>query len=227
MKERLDARLRYISDFAADVAHEFKSPLTAIGGAAELLAEGAADDPEARRRFLDNIRLDVERLDRLVSRLLELSRIEASTAPWSLVDLRALATRIVERGSTPDQEVRLRYELDTDHVEARETDLESAVMNLVENALRFSPPDEPVTIEIAAAGRSSFRLVVRDRRPGISAVNLDKVFDRFFTTDAKKNGTGLGLAIVKSVAESHGGRVAVTSEIGQGAAFTLTLPIKH
>ncbi|KYF94116.1 histidine kinase, partial [Sorangium cellulosum] len=138
MNERLGARLRYISDFAADVAHEFKSPLTSIRGAAELLDEGAADDLEARRRFLRNIELDVARLDRLVSRLLELSRIEASSEAMTVLDLEALAARVVERCASPEKPVVLRYEMSKRLLRARQTDLETALLNLVDNAVRFS-----------------------------------------------------------------------------------------
>src|SRR5450432_2287351 len=109
MTRKLEARHRYISAFAADVAHEFKSPLTSIRGAAELLSEGAADEPEARKRFLENIGLDAARLDRLVSRLLELSRIDASEEPPVLVDLEALVRRTVDRVQSPEGSVVLDY----------------------------------------------------------------------------------------------------------------------
>lgn len=228
MKERLDARLRYISDFAADVAHEFKSPLTSIRGAAELLEEGAADDLDARRRFLRNIELDVARLDRLVSRLLELSRIEASSEAMALIDLEALALRVAERMSGPDQPVELRYGLPMRFLRARETDLETALMNLVDNAVKFSPPSEPVSVAVEEApGGRWVRISVRDRGPGIPPQHLPKIFDRFFTTDESRDGTGLGLSIVQSVAEAHGGRVTVDSKPAEGATFVIELPIRQ
>ena len=226
MKERLDARMRYISDFAADVAHEFKSPLTSIRGAAELLGEGAADEPEARARFLRNIELDVARLDRLVSRLLELSRIEASRQALTAVDLPALLARTTERASAPDQPVELRYRARVREIRAREMDLETALLNLLDNAVRFSPPGEPVVVEVDG-GADVLQIAVVDRGPGISAANLPKVFDRFFTTDADKDGTGLGLAIARTVIVAHGGSIHVKSEPGQGATFTVTLPVRR
>jgi two-component system sensor histidine kinase ChvG len=226
MKQRLDARLRYIEGFAADVAHEFKSPLTSIRGAAELLEEGAADDPEARRRFLRNIELDVARLDRLVSRLLELSRIEASSEAMTLIDLEALLARVVERAGSPEKPVELRYRASAHFLRARETDLETALLNLVENAVMFSPPGEPVEIEVTGAV-PAVAIAIVDRGPGISPANLPKIFDRFFTTDAEKNGTGLGLSIVRSVITAHAGTVEVKSAPGEGATFTVTLPIRR
>jgi two-component system sensor histidine kinase ChvG len=225
MKERLDARMRYISDFAADVAHEFKSPLTSIRGAAELLGEGAADEPEARARFLQNIELDVARLDRLVSRLLELSRIEASSQALTPVDLPALLERTTDRASTPDQPVELRYRASVREIRAREMDLETAILNLLDNAVRFSPPSVPVVVEVDGSA-SVVQIAVIDRGPGISPANMPKIFDRFFTTDADKDGTGLGLAIVKTVVEAHGGSIQVKSEPGEGATFTVTLPVR-
>jgi len=226
MKERLDARLRYISDFAADVAHEFKSPLTSIRGAAELLDEGAADEPEARARFLRNIELDVARLDRLVSRLLELSRIEASSEAMMLVDLEALLLRVAERASGPAHEVKLDYQAGARILRAREADLETAFLNLLDNAVRFSPEGKAVTI--TARGDAPFvEVLVRDEGPGISPKNLPKVFDRFFTTDSDRNGTGLGLSIVKAVIEAHGGKVRVESEVGKGTTFAVKLALRR
>jgi two-component system sensor histidine kinase ChvG len=228
MKDQLDARLRYISDFAADVAHEFKSPLTSIRGAAELLDEGAADDPEARRRFLRNIELDVARLDRLVSRLLELSRIEASSEVMAVIDLEATLARVVDRSSAPEAPVRLRYERAGRLVRARGSDLETAVRNLVDNALRYSPPGEAVEIAVTGGPDERFlRVAVTDRGPGISEDNLPRIFERFFTTDKSREGTGLGLAIVQRVAQAHGGRVLVDSRPGEGATFTIELPARR
>jgi two-component system, OmpR family, sensor histidine kinase ChvG len=219
MTKRLDDRLRYISEFSADVAHEFKSPLTSIRGAAELLGEGAADDPAARERFLRNIQLDAERMDRLVSRLLELGRIEASKEPMEDVDLAEVVGRVVERTHSAEQPVVSRGE--ALRLRGRAADLERALLNLVENALRFSPPGEPVTIAVEATPRE-VAIVVSDRGPGIPEAHRARIFERFFTTDAERSGTGLGLAIVTTVAEAHGGRIELVE--GEGAVFRLVLP---
>jgi two-component system sensor histidine kinase ChvG len=224
MKERLDARLRYISEFAADVAHEFKSPLTSIRGAAELLGEGAAEDPEARVRFLRNIELDVARLDRLVSRLLELSRIEASNEVMTLLDLEALLARVADRAGATEPAVVLRYRAPLRFVRAREADLETAFRNLVDNAARFTPPGESVEIDVEGDA-ASLRIAVRDHGPGIPEKILPRIFDRFFTTDADRDGTGLGLSIVKAVVEAHGGSVAV--RCSEGTTFTVILPVRR
>jgi two-component system sensor histidine kinase ChvG len=226
MTKQLEARQSYISQFAADVAHEFKSPLTSIRGAAELLAEGAADDPDARRRFLSNIALDAERLDRLVARVRELSRIEAGAAPRSPVPLRELLERVVERAESPTQRVVLSYESDVEFVFARAGDLESAFINLIDNALRASPPTEDVRVVVRGSQRNEeVEVRVVDRGHGIAEEIGAKVFERFFSTDAEGDGTGLGLAIVKSVVEAHQGRVRFESEVGVGTVFEVRLPL--
>jgi len=225
MTQKLEARHRYISDFAADVAHAFKSPLTSIRGAAELLSEGAADDPEARRRFLENIELDARRLDRLVTRLLELSRIDASDAAPAAVSLEELVGRVVRRSQGPGGNVVVDYRSHVALIQARAVDLETALANLIDNALRYCPPDSEVTVRVESAGDRHVSIHVIDRGPGVLPAQLPHLFERFFTTDADGEGSGLGLAIVKSVAEAHGGSASVRSEPGRGSEFVLTLPI--
>jgi two-component system sensor histidine kinase ChvG len=215
--------MRYIRDFAADVAHELKSPLTSIRGAAELLGEGAADDPEARGRFLRNIELDAERLDRLVTRLLELSRIDSSQAPMEDFDLEAMVRRVVDRTHTPEQPVVVEWSANLRNWRGREADLERALLNLVENALRFSPDGEPVRIVVG--GARELALSVRDRGPGVPEAHRRKIFDRFFTTDAAENGTGLGLAIVSRIVADHHGYVRVQDNPPRGTRFVIELPV--
>lgn len=223
MTARLEERLGYARDLAADVAHEFKSPLTSIRGAAELLAEGAADDPVARARFLRNIGLDVERLDRLVSRLLELGRLEASTELPTPVDLAAAARAEATRATTPDVNVTVEVAAGETFVSARAADISAAMHNVIENAVRFSPPGGSVAVRVRPSD-TQVDVEVSDHGPGIAAANLEKIFDRFFTTDAERSGTGLGLAIVRAVMRAHAGEVSVQSTPGEGTTFTLRFP---
>jgi two-component system sensor histidine kinase ChvG len=225
MTRKLEARQVYISEFAADVAHEFKSPLTSIRGAAELLAEGAADDPSARQRFLQNIGLDAQRLDRLVSRLLELSRIDAADAAPTLVAVEPLVRRVVQRAEGPSSKITLDYRSSIAVIRGREIDLETALLNVLDNALRYSPADEAVEVRVTGrAAEPELVISIRDFGPGIPAENLPRIFDRFFTTDADREGTGLGLSIVKSVVDAHGGRIEVENQEPSGARVTLRLP---
>ncbi|MBC7173249.1 MAG: HAMP domain-containing protein, partial [Polyangiaceae bacterium] len=223
MTKRLDDRLVYARDFAADVAHELKSPLTSIRGAAELLDEGAADDPRARARFLGNIRLDVERLDRIVSRLLELGRIEAATHERVPVDLVALAEAVGSRTETPDVVVRVEA-TGIPALSLRASDADAALQNVIENAVRFSPAGSAVVVRIEAKEDEVVVHVV-DRGPGIGAADLPKIFDRFFTTDIDRNGTGLGLAIAKSAMQTHGGSIEASSRLGEGTIVRLRFPM--
>jgi two-component system, OmpR family, sensor histidine kinase ChvG len=225
MTRRLEERQRYISQFAADVAHEFKSPLTSIRGAAELLEEGADDEPEARRRFLDNIKLDAARLDRLVSRLLELSRIDASEQLPQVVDLRELVARAVARSEGPTAPISLSYQASVSTIVARASDLETALLNLLDNAQRVSPEGAPVSLTVSGPSPDGYVSIwVLDQGPGILPEHAPRIFERFFTTDAERDGTGLGLAIVKSVATAHRGSITFQSEPGRGTCFELRLP---
>ena len=228
MTRKLEARQRYISSFAADVAHEFKSPLTSIRGAAELLSDGAADDLAMRHRFLKNIELDAARLDRLVSRLLELSRIDASEALPVPVDLAALVRRAVDRSQGSDSVIDLDYGSSITSILARPADLETALLNLLDNALKFSAPGSRVLVRVAGRADEHFvSIEVIDRGPGIPEQHLAQIFERFFTTDAERTGTGLGLAIVKSVVETLGGTVTVRSSASDGTQFCLRLPARR
>lgn len=219
--QQLDARAQYISEFAANISHEFKTPLTSIRGAAELLSDGADDDPKVRQRFLSNIQKDVARLDRLVSRILELSRIEATLEERADFDLAEAINEV--SGQFADGEVTVQLPGAELPIHGNRPHLESALYALLENAVRFSPEGVAATIEAEAEGER-LRVRVRDQGPGISKANQAKVFDRFFTTETAQGGTGLGLAIVAVVVKAHGGAVTLQSEPGEGCTFTLEVP---
>ncbi|MCB9557598.1 MAG: HAMP domain-containing protein [Deltaproteobacteria bacterium] len=220
---QLDQRATYIAQFAANISHEFKTPLTAIRGAAELLVDGADDDPNARTRFLNNILADVERLDRLVSRLLELSRIETTLEHRELFDLAAAVDEVVAGFA-------MRHPIDTRGVlrplplHGHRAHLQAALQALVENAVAHSPTEQPIEISLTRS-QSQAVLSVRDHGLGVSEGNRGKIFERFFTTRSEAGGTGLGLSLVKTVVEAHGGRVELDSTPGKGATFTCQLPL--
>ena len=214
------AHLQYITEFSADVAHELKSPLTSIRGAAELLREGNLDAP-TRAHFLRNIELDAERLDQLVSRLLELSRIDASRTPFVVSELGEVVQQVIARTTTEEQPVRL--EGPSVPLAMRSEDMERALLNLVENALRHGPSGAPVIVRVEADG-AVVRLAVEDAGAGVPEAVRARLFERFFTTEEKDRGTGLGLAIVRSVAEAHGGRAYLDEAFTKGARFVMELP---
>lgn len=205
MTDELERRAHDARTLAADLSHEFKSPLTGIRGAAELLRDGASDDPLARDRFLAMILDDAARLDRVVSRLLELARVEDDRGVELPVDLAALARTCAHRSWSVPVEVQA-----SGHpvVSGRKTQLASAIDNLVANATQFAAPDTTVRIAIDRRA-AAIRLTVANHGPALSAAARARVWDRFYSTRVAAGGSGLGLAIVRSVALGHGGRVGV------------------
>jgi two-component system sensor histidine kinase ChvG len=223
MAQRLDARAHEMAELAANLSHEFKSPLTSIRGAAELLGEGAADDPEARRLFLANILADAGRLDRLVTRLLELSRAEADTTPIEDVALRDLLVSAIATSRGPAG-IDLDYGSGVETVRGRRALLASMVSNLVDNAQRHAAPGSRVTVRTRDDASGAVEIAVHNAGEPISEANLARVWDRFFTTCGDEGGTGLGLPIVESIAKAHGGTVRVESRREAGTTFAVRLP---
>lgn len=222
MTTQLQQRADYIADFAATASHELKTPLTGIRGAAELLRDAwdAMDDAQ-RQRFLDNIDAGAARMQRLVSRLLTLARIENRRAPLPEEDvpLRPLLEGLIE--AHPGVDIALAVDPATpESVRIAPDQLVSAVGNLVDNAARHGA-GAPVRVTVAPAG-PRVAIAVADQGPGISPGNRGRIFERFFTTARDDGGTGLGLAITRAIALSRGGDV--TFESGpEGTVFRLVI----
>jgi len=224
MARRLDARAAESAALAADISHEFKSPLTGLRGAAELLLEGAADDPAARRRFLTNMLSDTQRLDRLVTRLLELSRLEADNAPPIELDMADVVTEAIA-GAADRELVLWQPPGEGIVVRGRRGALVAAVRNLIDNASAHATPGKGVEVRIDTSTRDGIGVSVTNQGAVITAPTLEKMWDRFFTTRADRGGTGLGLPIVAAAAKAHGGSVTCTSSAEAGTTFTLALPM--
>jgi len=217
MKAGLSDRAEYVADFAANVSHELKSPITAIMGAAELLAEEAGEmPPEQRQRFIDNILGDAERMERLVTRLLQLARIQS--APESDEELRP-ESFLGQIAESYGEQVQLHAVSAPASVRIQADHLESAVRNLLDNAVRHGA-GEPVDLVVWATDDGKLAIEVRDRGPGIPDQVRERLFERFFTTERDRGGTGLGLAIVQAVAVTRGGDVEVDTG-PDGTTFTL------
>ena len=229
MAAELDRRARDQRALAADISHELKTPLTGIRGAAELLRDGAADDPAARARFLAMILDDAARLDRLVVRLLELSRLEADDAALEDTDVAALARAALARAA---ERTGLATRLDAPtaplRLAVRPAALEAALDNLLANAAQHATPATTITLALSLSGpgrRRRLRIAVHNHGPVISPAVQARVWDRFFTTRAADGGSGLGLAIVRAVAATHGGTVGVDSSARAGTTFWIELPL--
>jgi signal transduction histidine kinase len=218
MTERLTARARYVSEFASNASHELKSPITAIRGAAELL--GQHDDMPAaqRKRFVQNIAEDAERMERLVTRMLELARVESEAhEPTEQLEVQAVVTQVLERYG-PSVQLSLEHPPAT--LSIPEPHLRAVLVNLIENALRHGA-GQPVHVSLGKRG-NRLTISVRDHGPGISAANQARLFQRFFTTERDRGGTGLGLSIVKAIAEARGGEVSAHSG-PEGSTFHVVL----
>ena len=213
------------------VSHDFRTPLTAIRAAVDGLADSSLElSSEDREGLLDTIRVETERLTRLVSNLLDLSRLQAGAAEpaqelWTIDSLIAQAlTALGDRGRL----VQVHVPPDLPPIRIDPAHAQRILVNLLENALRHSPPGEPVTVR-AGATRQEVILRVVDRGPGIAPADLERIFEPFTTGDGDANGAraGLGLAIARGFAEANGGRVWAESRPAQGASFALALPLQE
>lgn len=216
-------RAAYITGFARSVSHEFKTPLTAITGATELLRDQADEMSDTeRRRFLDNLHKDAVRLSDLVRRLLDFARAEVASPGTELTTVDDVVTEVVGRYVTQGMKVRALGLPCGARVAMNRELLESVLSNLLDNVKLHCPAGTAVTVS-AKAGPSGLELAVKDEGPGISPANQGKVFQPFFTTARKTGGTGLGLSIVDAVAKAHKGSVGLVSD-ARGTTVTLTLP---
>ncbi|MBK8207432.1 MAG: HAMP domain-containing protein [Planctomycetes bacterium] len=220
-------------DFVANVSHELKTPLTSISAYCETLLDGADKDETVRRPFLEKIQVNSARLTKLVSDILNLSRLESGMGDESRkqIDLNDLVARSVQRhADVADQKnVKLSMHPMAEPAIAlvNDEDMTEAVDNLITNAVSYTQAGGSVDVTVS---RNAYELQVevKDTGCGISAEALPRVFERFYRVDKARSralgGTGLGLAIVKHVALKHGGHVEADSEVGVGSSFRVTLP---
>jgi len=232
------SRLRQLEnirrDFAANVSHELKTPITSIKGFVETLLDGAMRDAADAERFLRIIARQADRLNAIIEDLLSLSRIEkeadAADIALAVVAMRELldtARHDCDLQAT-ERHVRISLECDSHaRVRANADLLGQAVTNLLDNAIKYSEPGGEVRLS-ARNGDGEVLIEVRDQGCGIAEEHLSRLFERFYRVDRarsrKLGGTGLGLAIVKHIVLAHRGQVTVASQPGQGSTFTIHLP---
>lgn len=222
------------SDFVANVSHELRTPLTSIKGFIETLLEGAADDPDTRKHFLQIIGQETARMVAIVNDLLELSRLEAGDQEWKpeLVDIAEVINRSAETCTPQAQQKRITIEKnlpsDLPKVPGVESMLLQVFINLIDNAVKYTPEGGHIEITADTSGQKRLSIHVIDNGVGIPKKHLPRIFERFYRVDKGRSrqmgGTGLGLAIVKHIVEKHHGTVSVKSEVGEGTTFTVTLP---
>lgn len=221
------------TEFVSNVTHELRTPLTSIRGFAETLLEGALDDPDTARHFVGIIKRESEHLGRLIEDVLDLSRIE--TGRWKVrkepIHLHELAAETVGRLSSKADslgvDLRIAIPADLPALQADPGRLAQVLINLVDNALKYTPSGGSVTVSAEELG-AQVQVKVVDTGSGIPRADLPRIFERFYRVDKARSratgGTGLGLSIVKHIVEAHGGTVGVDSDTGRGATFFFTLP---
>ena len=222
-------------DFVANVSHELRTPITAIKGAVETLLAGANENPEDSQRFLEIANRQSDRLNAIIEDLLSLSRLERDAESDEVARTHERLLPILESALQSCSSIAKSREVDVNLFCSEELVanvnsalLEQAVINLVDNAIKYSESRNFVTVESWQEGEQVM-IKVQDRGQGISKAHLPRLFERFYRVDAARSravgGTGLGLAIVKHIVQAHNGGVTVHSTPGEGSVFTISLPV--
>ena len=222
------------TDFAANVSHELKTPLTSIRGFVETLENGAIDNPEMAHKFLRIIMLETERLTRLINDILSISKLESGNDEVSIERLRLdkMAYDVADMLSihAGEKEVTINCHLNKEPVNimGNSDRVEQMLINLIENAIKYNKPGGSVTVQVFSNGVEA-NVAISDTGIGIAEENLPRLFERFYRVDKGRSrqmgGTGLGLAIVKHIVRSMNGEIEVHSKLGEGTEFLITLPL--
>ncbi len=229
-------RLRHLEtvrqDFISNISHELRTPLASLKVLSETLQETALDDPPAARRFLERMETEVDSLSMIVSELLELSRIESGRVPlrMEVTEPKVLIDQAVNRMIIQAQRKGLTITVDCpDNLPAVLVDptrMEQVLVNLIHNAIKFTPEGGSITLKAENAAEKVL-FSIQDTGNGITAEDLPRIFERFFKSDRARSGggTGLGLAIAKHLVEAHGGKIWAESQEYVGSTFFFSVPI--
>lgn len=219
-------------EFLANISHELRTPLAAILALVETLEDGAIDDVENNRRFLEKIRRNSQKMQALINDILELSFVESGKTSLDRAGVKLARTVddifATVAANAKENEVALINDVDADRtVFADPMRLEQMLLNLIDNAVKFNRRGGSVTVSVT--GKNGHDIVaVTDSGEGISAEHIGRIFERFYRGDRSRarriGGTGLGLSIVKHLARLHGGEVYVSSKLGTGTTFSVELP---
>ena len=241
-KKRYERRLKELdkmkSDFVSNVSHELRTPLTSIKGSVDNMLDGLTGSlNEKQIRYLNRIKSNTDRLSRLINDLLDLSRIESGRVevrPTTL-PLTALAEEVAEHMKALAAEKLIRIEVPSSDpsvtVWADRDKVTQVLMNLIGNAVKFTPQDGKITVALEKNGNDYIQISVADTGPGILPEEQNKIFSKFYQVanidKQKPKGSGLGLAISKALVEMHGGKIWMDSEVGRGSTFYFTLPAQQ
>lgn len=224
-------------EFVANVSHELRTPLTSIKGATETIRMDPEMEPEMRNYFLDMVLSESDRMTRIVSDLLVLSRLDNKRTRWNIetFDVRQSVRRLCEvmRSDLEAHSHKITFGCDKDlpQITADRQRIEQVVINIISNAIKYTPDGGHIDIRLSAVtGRKSVRIQITDNGMGIPEEDIAHLFERFYrveksrTTDA--GGTGLGLAIAKEIVEAHGGHIKIESKLGEGTSVIVELPVE-
>lgn len=230
MLARIEDLFRAQQRFVADVSHELRSPLTAVRGNLDLLKRGAANDMEERAQMIDAMDSETARMSRLVSDLLLLAR-QDSGVPIAKqpIELDTLLLEVYRQAQVTAKGVNLVLGAEDQAIIVGDRDrLKQVLLNLVDNAVKYTPQGGKVTLSLTK-DEAWVKVMVQDTGIGIASENIPNLFDRFYRVDKARSrdagGTGLGLAIAKSVVDAHNGKITVESQVGRGSIFTVWLPL--
>lgn len=222
------------TDFAANVSHELKTPLTSIQGFVETLDNGAIDNPEMAHKFLRIIMMETERLTRLINDILSISKLESGDTEVAIERIRLdlKAHEVCEELSiqAADKQVTINNRLNDNpvYIMGNPDRVKQLLINLTENAIKYNVPGGSVTVQVFA-DENQANVTISDTGIGIAEESLPRLFERFYRVDKGRSrqmgGTGLGLAIVKHIVRSMGGEIEVQSKLGEGTEFLVTLPL--
>lgn len=219
-------------DFVTNISHDLRTPLASAKALIETLQEGAIEDPIAARGFLEKANAEIDRLTQLVQELGELSRLEAgeATLQKELKDIEPLLRRVARRLQVQADRAGLELTVDVPEglpeVWLDEERIEQVLVNILHNAIKFTPPGGRIILSTQSDGKM-LSVSVTDTGIGISAKDLPRIFERFYKADKARSeeGIGLGLAIAKHIVQAHGGDIRAESTEGKGSTFTFSLPV--